>query len=410
MLRYFILLLIAVIFSNPNLYGQGSPNYKGGFKIEFDEDQPDKFLRIISWGQAQMNYEDDVPEDVSKTSFLLRRARLLFIGQISDDFTIVSHIGLNNFNSQNMDPLGTGDGSQIFLHDAWLQYNFNEKLSLGGGLHYFNGISRLNNQSTLNMLTLDNNRASWSTLGLSDQFARHLGFFAKGTLGKFQYQVAVNNAISNSLDTRSPDTNLTTYNGLQNLGSAESLYNYAGYFTYHAFDQESNYLPYKVGSYLGSKKVLTFGTGFFAHPNGSVKLEQNNFVDQLSGEDVLLYAVDAFYDTPIGDQNAALTAYAVHQQNDYGDDYLFGPYGTGSMTYGHIGYAIPSKKENLRFQPYTSYATHQFDATDDNRNILKVGINAYFSGHNSKLTLEYRSDKFGDQDQDLVTLQAMIYL
>ena len=406
MLRYFIPFLVLVLFSDPNLYGQGYPNYKSGFKIKFDEDQPDKFLRIITWAQSQMNYSDDAPDDVSKTNFLLRRARLLFIGQISKDFLTVFHIGLNNLNSQNMDPVGRGDASQVFLHDAWVQYNFDEKLSVGGGLHYFNGISRLNNQSTLNLLTLSNNRSSWATLGLSDQFARHLGVFAKGSLGKFQYQLAVNNAISNSLDNRNPLSDQATYNGLQNLGSAESLYNYAGYFTYHVFDQESNYLPYKVGTYLGSKKVLTFGTGFFAHPNGSVIQEQNG----LAGENVFIYALDAFYDTPIGDQNAALTAYAVHQQSDYGDDYLLGPYGTGSMTYGHIGYALPSENENLRFQPYASYASHQFDATDDNRNIFKAGINAYFSGHHSKLSLEYRSDKFGDIEQDFITLQAMIYL
>ena len=175
MLRYFIPFLVLVLFSYPNLYGQGYPNYRSGFKIEFDEDQPDKFLRVITWAQSQMNYSDDVPDDVSKTNFLLRRARLLFIGQISKDFLTVFHIGLNNLNSQNMDPVGRGDGSQVFLHDAWVQYNFDEKLSVGGGLHYFNGISRLSNQSTLNLLTLSNNRSSWATLGLSDQFARHLG-------------------------------------------------------------------------------------------------------------------------------------------------------------------------------------------------------------------------------------------
>lgn len=410
MLRYFIPFLILVIFLNSTLYGQGYPNYKSGFKIKFDKDQPNKFLRIISWAQSQFNYSDDTPDEVSNTNFLLRRARLLFLGQITDDFLFVSHIGLNNMSAQNMNPLGTGDASQIFLHDAWVQYNFSKKLSVGGGLHYFNGISRLNNQSTLNMLTLDNNRSSWSTLGLSDQFARHLGVFAKGTLGKFQYQIAVNNAISNSLDTRSPGTELTTYNSLQNLGSAESLYNYAGYFTYHAFDMESNYLPYKVGSYLGSKKVLTLGAGFFAHPNGSVRLEQNNSINQFTGEDVLLYAVDAFYDTPLGERNAALTAYGVHQQNDYGKNYLFGPYGTGSITYGHVGYAFASDNANLRFQPYVSYATHQFDASNDNRNIFGAGINAYFSGHHSKLTLEYKSDSFGDFKQEIISLQAMIYL
>jgi len=353
-----------------------------------------------------MNYRNDVPDDVSKTNFLLRRARLLFLGQISDDFLIVSHIGLNSLSAQNMDPLGKGDGSQVFLHDAWVQYNFSEKLSLGGGLHYFNGISRLNNQSTLNMLKLSNNRSSWSTLGLSDQFARHLGVFAKGSLGNFQYQLAINNAISNSLDDRSPQLGRTTYNGLANLGSAESLYNYAGYFTYHIFDEESNYLPYKVGTYLGSKKVLTIGTGFFAHPNGSVTQTPTG----IKGDDVFIYAIDAFYDTPIGDQNAALTAYAVHQQNDYGKGYLFGPYGTGSFTYAQVGYAFASENDYLRFQPYLSFASHQFDASSNNRDILSAGINAYFSGHNSKLSLEFKSDSFGNINNETISLQAMIYL
>ncbi|MBZ9788029.1 hypothetical protein LB456_11230 [Psychroflexus sp. CAK57W] len=406
-MRYYVTLLICITsFVSHNAFSQGSPDYKGGFKIQFDEEQPEKFLRIISWAQVQMNYQDDVPENVSQTNFLLRRARLLFIGQISNDFTIVSHIGLNNLSSQNMNPVGIGDEAQVFLHDAWVQYNLGEKLTLGGGLHYFNGISRLNNQSTLNMLTLDNNRSSWSTLGLSDQFARHIGVFAKGEFGNFQYQVAVNNAISNGLDNRLPAKNQSTYTGLANLGSADALYNYAGYFTYHLFENESNYLPYKVGSYLGGKKVLTLGTGFFAHPNGSSIQSQNGVV----GEDVMLYAFDVFYDAPLGSNNAALTAYAVFQNNDYGENYLFGPYGTGSMFYGHTGLVIPSQNQALKFQPYVSYGVQSFDATDDNQTTLGIGANAYFSGHNSKLTLEYKSQSFGTINQKTVSLQAMIYL
>lgn len=407
MYRFTFILVLFCHLSVSICVAQGSPDYNGGFKITFDEKQPDKFLRFISWGQFQTNYQSDPANAINETNFLLRRARLLFLSQITDDFLIVSHIGLNNLGFQNMDPLGRGDGPQIFLHDAWAQYNIASNLSLGGGLHYFNGVSRLNNQSTLNMLTLDNNRASWSTLGLSDQFARHLGVFAKGNFDKFQYQVAINNALANGLDQRNPMQNEATYNGLAQLNKSSSLYTYAGYFTYHFLDAESNYLPYKIGSYLGSKEVLTVGAGFFAHPNGGVvKSDQGN----LSGEDVLLFAVDAFYDVPVGLNNASLTAYAVHQQNDYGLNYLFGPYGTGSMTYAHLGYVIPGDKVKTRFQPYLSYATHEFDASPYNRNILGVGVNAYLSGHNSKLTLEFKSEAFGDVNQETVSLQAMIYL
>ncbi len=384
---------------------QGSLYYDGGFKIKFGENQ-DKFLRIISWAQAQYNYLEDVPENESNYNFQLRRARLLLIGQITKDFTIVTHLGLNNLNANTMSPTGLGNGSQLFMHDAWAQYNFSEKLSIGGGLHYFNGISRLNNQSTLNMLTLDNNRASWATLGLSDQFARHIGVFAKGKLGKLEYQLAINDATTSSLDTRQVSPNYSIYSGRSIIGSKTAGKTYAGYFSYNFLDQESNYLPYKVGSYLGTKSVFNLGAGFFMHPNGSVISE--NSVPK--GEDVNIFALDAFLDQPLGNSGAALTAYAVFQSNDYGTNYLFGPYATGSMLYSHVGYLLATNKTDLKFQPYASISHQNLDASEHDKSIIGLGINAYFSGHNSKLTLEYKNEKFGDVQQTIVGLQAMIYL
>ena len=403
-----VLLFIALLSCSyfTTILSQGSPDYNGGFKITFDENQPDKFLRIIGWTQFQMDYRPDVPSGISNTDFLLRRSRLLFLGQITDKFLFVSHIGLNSLNASNMDPVGKGPSAQMFLHDAWIQYNLFDEVTIGGGLHYFNGISRLNNQSTLNMMTLDNNRASWATLGLTDQFARHLGIFAKGSKGKFQYQVAVNDAMANSLDTNVPNQFQARYQGVDSLGDA-AQYTYAGYFNYNILDKESNYLPYKVGSYLGAKDVLTVGAGFFYHPNGSILLDSDNRVE---GEDVSIFAGDVFFERPVGSKNAAITAYGVYQINNYGTNYLWRAYGTGEMAYGHVGYVIPSDNANLRFQPYASYAHSTFDASDNDRRRVGFGLNAYLSGHHSKLTLEYSNTNFGAENQDIISLQAMIYL
>ena len=53
----------------------------------------------------------------------------------------------------------------------------------------------------------------------------------------------------------------------------------------------------------------------------------------------------------------------------------------------------------------------KLDAIDDSANQFGIGANAYFSGHHSKLTLEYQSTKYGDNDAiGTLTLQAMIYL
>ncbi|OAD44802.1 hypothetical protein [Polaribacter atrinae] len=399
-----ILFVVFSLVSSQFLVAQGSPDYNGGLKIKFDENGK-KYLRVISWAQVQASYNNDAPATSSKTSFNLRRARIMMFSQITDKFLILTHFGLNSLEAGSLSPTGNGDGSQLFLHDAWVQYNLSDEHSVGAGLHYFNGISRLNNQSTLNMMTLDNNRQSWATIGLSDQFARHVGLFVKGKLGQLQYRMAINDAITNGLDARPAVSGQTVYGGVNLLGTKDAGKTFAGYFEYNFLEQESNFLPFKVGTYLGEKKVFNIGAGFFLHPNGSVKIESGNSV----GEDVSIFAIDAFYDTPLGVDGSALTVYATYQSNDYGENYLYSAYGTGNMVYAHIGYVFAGDSTKTRLQPYLSYGRNSYDATTNNRNILGIGINAFMSGHNSKLTLEYQNQDYGTSTS-AVTLQAMIYL
>lgn len=415
MRKHTLLLAGLFLMSFQYMKAQGSPDYDGGLKFKFNEDGS-KYLRLISWAQVQANYNTDDTFDAngnenSKLNFNLRRARILMFAQINKDFLIVSHFGLNSLTSSTLSPTGKGDGSQLFFHDVWAQYNLGKDHTVGGGLHYFNGISRLNNQSTLNMMTLDNNRQSWATIGLSDQFARHLGVFAKGKFDKLQYRVAINDASVSTLDARTTVAGgEVVYNGRATLGSKDAGKTYAGYFDYNFLDQESNFLPYKVGSYLGGKKIFNVGAGFFLHPKGSVIDTGTALTPNLEGEDVSIFAVDAFYDAPIGDNGSAITAYAVYQNSDYGKNYLYSAYGTGSMIYGHVGYVFKGDKTKTRYQPYVSYGTHSYDAVNDDRSTLGVGVNAYMSGHNSKLTLEYKNETFGTLDANTISLQAMIYL
>lgn len=401
-----IILGIALSLFCSRMYSQAAPDYGSGLKVNLNEGGS-KYFRLITWAQVQASYNNNVAEDQSKTNFNLRRARAILYAQLNEDFLILTHLGLNSLNANNLSPTGTGEASQFFLHDVIAQYRVAPTHYLGGGLHYYNGISRLNNQGTLNFLTMDNNRQSWATLGLSDQFARHLGFYAKGEFGKLHYRVSVNDAITNSLDARDAQEGQAVYGGRRLLGSKKAGKTYAGYFEYNFLDMESNFLPYKVGTYLGAKKVFNLGAGFFTHPSGAAILADN----ETKGEDVNIFAVDAFYDTPIGENGAAFTAYATYQHNDYGTNYLYNAYGTGSMTYAHVGYVIPGTiGKKTKLQPYAAAALNSYDAVKDNRNIFNIGTNIYLSGNNSKLTLEYSHEDFGTAKKDVITLQAMIYL
>jgi len=401
-----ILCISLLVLLSSQAFSQGSPDYGSGMKIKFNEDGSN-YMRIIAWGQMWTQYDDDVPDNQKSLEFSTRRARLLTYAQFGSKFLILAHFGLNSLNADNMSPVGKDNSSQLFFHDFWVQYSLTKNHAIGTGLHYWNGISRLNNQSSLNFLTLDNNRQSWATLGLTDQFARHQGVYAKGSIDKFQYRVAINESLTNGLDSRNVQENIgtTIYAGRKELGSKDAGFNYAGYFEYNFLDQESNFLPYKVGTYLGTKKVFNLGTGFFLHPNGAVRFNGTT----ISPEDVSIFAVDAFYDAPLGENKGAITAYAVYQNNEYGKDYLYSAYGTGSMLYGHIGYLIPTEKLT-KLQAYVSFASNSYDAVDDNRNVFGIGTNLFMNGHNSKLTLEYKNEKFGSSETGTLTLQAMIYL
>jgi len=404
-MKKFLLVILFLGLTISSAFSQGSPDYNGGMKVKLNDDGS-KYFRIISWIQGQGIYNFDVPEDVNNVSLKIRRARVLMYSQITDKFMIVTHVGLNSLTANNMTPVGTGKASQIFLHGAWAQYNVAKHHTVGMGLHYFNGISRLNNQSSLNMLTLDNNRQSWATIGLSDQFARHLGVFAKGNFGKLQYRVAINDALTNSLDTRDTLrlTDQAIYAGKRILGSKKAGFNYAGYFEYNFLDQESNFLPYKVGTYLGSKRVFNIGAGFFYHPYGSVIYDENTH--KYNGEDVVIFAIDTYYEAPLAGNNDAITFYATYQNNNYGTNYKYLAYGTGNMFYSHLGYLFGGDITKPRIQPYVSYGLNTYEADVDNNSNYGIGTNIYFSGHNSKITVEYKNNSLGD----IITVQAMIYL
>ena len=121
-------------------------------------------------------------------------------------------------------------------------------------------MTRLANQSTLNFMTLDQSRpfVAWHSLGVSDQFARHLGVYAKGAIGKFDYRMAINSPGRNGISGRLRhqgfrDGPIPGPANLNTDGDPTGNTIIEGYFRYQLMDSESIKLPYAVGTYLGKK-------------------------------------------------------------------------------------------------------------------------------------------------------------
>lgn len=410
--RLRILLLTAIIwlglFSAARIWAQdGADHSYKPLMLKLNEDGS-KYVRFITWHQVWATFSANADDEVAM-DLQLRRSRFLAYAQVSPRFLILTHFGLNSLSRSGLDGLGALPQAQLFMHDAWVEYQvFKNALYIGGGLHYWNGISRLSSNSTLNFMTMDAPRFNWPSIGTTDQFARHLGIYAKGQLGRLDYRVSVNEAIANTLDMQrglKPGVDTAVY-----LNQGGKVYN--GYVNYQFLDKESNKLPYMVGTYIGKKKILNLGAGWSYHPNGSTSLDEN------LGEvrhDVLLWSADLFYDVPVGQKGAALSVYGAFYDFDFGPNYrLTGNsdlVATGNVYYGQIGYALPVFSKG-QFMPYVEASLRQIEAVDASANTIGIGLNYFILDHNAKITLEYNTTDPATSDNrvSFLRVQGHIFL
>lgn len=405
-------LLLFIILSN-NVLGQ--EKYKP-LKLNLSEDGK-KYVRFIMWHQLWVQ-RDFKNSDGLKMS--IRRSRFLAYSQISPKFLILTHFGLNSLGADqttaNPNTQQNNAHSFLFLHGAWVEFAaIPKKLHLGTGLHYWNGISRLSNQSTLNMMTLDNPGQGrgdarlfpWSTITTSDQFARHIGIYAKGNIDRFSYRVAANNSRINQ-------GNLEPAIYSYQVDGNNHNWLFTGYFKFDLLDKESDKLPYFVGTYLGKKKVLSIGSGFYHHPGALAKGAALSTADRAN---VVKLAADVFYDAPIGNNGGALNVLAAFYNYNYGGDNQFADGGlvpaNGNIIYGHLGYVLPFKAKGTRFMPYVTYSHQDLKHTPNTSHEFSVGLNWFINGHFAKITAEYTNGTKGTPGAiptDILRIQTHVFL
>ncbi len=429
-----IVLMLGFSLFGSSLFAQGSPDYGSGLKVNLNQ-EGSKSVRFILWDQfwlkhTQMNPGTMIAGEPTESAWNLgnRRLRMLAMAQISERYKIVLHVGVNNqmFNnggiigSAGNGGYGAGKKPGLFFHDAWNEYavilpkeDQKFSLTLGAGLHYLLGLSRLSQASTLNFLTVDSPTFSWPLIDNSDQFGRQMGFFAKGKYGKFEYRLSANKPFSTSLTPVDAASSATAV-AVDNNGNAKM--STGGYFEYQFLDQESNALPYKVGTYLGTKKVFNIGAGFYHNADGTKSSVNGN----LDKHDISLLSVDAFADIPMGEakHKMAVTGYAAYYNYNFGPNYLrnigiMNPgvadpdftgqraiagagnvqpmIGTGSVVHVQGGVLLPSnaEKPKIRIQPFVALTHKNFEALDKASNQIDGGVNWFIDGHHAKVTTQY---------------------
>ena len=401
-------------------------------KLQFSlNDDGTLYLRMAMWLQVwarsiQMNPGSTVLGDTNDWyhDVAIRRARFLFFGQIFPRTFILMHFGINNQTFRN------ARKPQLFFHDAWVEFQVsrNKALYLGGGLLYWNGISRMTNASTITLMSLDAPIMNWPLIELGDQFARQLGFYAKGKFGLFDYRVAVTRPftpfdvdtpaqVGGELNRPIEPTEVGNYR-------YTNAWAYSGYFMLQFLDEESNVLPYTVGTYIGAKKVFNFGFGGYAHPHGAQYL--NPDTGESKAVPILIGSTDLFLDHPFGgDDGGAVTWYGVYQYQSFGPNNLravgimnpadggscttsigcgnqYPMIGTGHSLYSELGILMPGHvAQELKFQPYVNWQGSSFQALDEWMQHVGVGLNMFIHRHNAKVSIEYRNRPIFNTDGTL---------
>lgn len=418
--------------------GQGSDIYGSGLKLNLNEDGS-KYVRFIIWNQIWARQTANNPNTMVNGERQdhtfdvgIRRARVLAYAQITPRFLVLTHFGINNqtfstggaSGSAGTGGYGAGKKPGIFIHDAWVEYRLlnpknpvtgkpgNYSLNFGAGIHYFNGISRMSSASTLNFLAIDAPVFNWPLIENSDQFARQMGIFLKGNVANLHFSFALNKPFATNAEPLYHP--VAGQVAVDNSGATKA--SVQGYVDYHFFEQESNFLPFRVGTYLGSKKVFNVGAGFYHQPGGTKSID---IAGNLSAHNINLFGLDVFADLPFGspERNAAFTGYSVFYNFNFGPNYIrnigimnyasgldpaaIDPasvlgagnaramLGTGNIWYTQLGYLIPkfSKSKNeIRWQPFLAYTYKDLEFHNHPGNYFDIGANILLSGHHAKIT------------------------
>lgn len=397
---------------------QFSDKLKDGIKYYTDTKDSSHYIKLNVCSQVWARYTDNDPHTTvqgtpqsSTIDMSVRRIRFVMTGQLSDRVGIYVQFGQNNLNYQ------TPRKAQSFFHDVTTDYAFIKKhLSIGFGLNGWNGPSRFSNTSVASILVLDPPNYQEVTNDTYDQFVRRLGIYAKGKLGKLDYRISA--AKPFVIQTTSGIDAINTNSTFSTL-PPELVYQ--GYFMWQFLDQEGNVGPGMTGTYLGKKKVLNIGAGFYYQDKAMFHYNDMVKKDTIY-EAIMHFAADVFYDVPLNkEKGTAFSLYACYSNYNYGKDFIkvtgpdnpatassytvsnsinkasYGnafPYlGTGNVYYLQTGYKF---KDNLlgehgTLQPYANVQYANYVRLSDPMLVFDAGINWLIKGHGSKFTFDYQN-------------------
>jgi hypothetical protein len=344
-------------------------------------DQGSITLTYALQGWLQQKGFTSATDDGSSTDAFLRRNRITFFGQYNDYVGFYAQLEAGNDSK-----LGQ-DNKSVYYRDAYVTLDYRDELRFIVG-RFKNTFSRENLEACLEPLTMDRAEVlSYTPYGGS----RDTGLAIWGNLmdAKLQYRLMI--ADGREGDNVARDNPRLTARVHYSLWDVEPDYGY-------------------LGTYLGTKKVLTVGAAMDRQDG----VAYANFPLRSDIQDYSGKTVDVFMELPTA--SGVYTLSAASFDYDTGNAFEQSPDPDLTVNsdmkgyYVKAGYMLPSKVGPGRLQFFARHENSDYKAKTGNieyydQSWNSVGANYYLDGQKLKISFEYAKVAFDNEHPTNPALQ-----
>jgi len=396
-MKNYILLFLFLCFLNLKLFSQNSFNWNATQVINKDSSVTIKPILLI---QLQAKYLQLNTGTTNLAAETVKNITDFSVKRTCYGMSFVSPKFKSNF------IIGTGLVSSkanysIYLYEAWAGMVFFKNHILGFGHNLYNGISRASSISASMILNSDAIGYAFPESGKAALLGRHSSVFVSGNISRLGYRFHISQPYTFAMPELSAEIVNAVDFSTNNLG-------YEGYVNFYCLDKEDNTNEAKSFSYLGTKKILNFGVGFFYRKKSS--LIQNALLEK-TFFDKKIFSADLYCDLPLKNGNV-FNSYLLFLNSNLGQNYIrtagginylsggtsleksgdadiFA--GSGNIFFSQISFLFLNQNILKNTQFFATYCYKDFDLLKKISNQFSVGINHYYNGHKLKVGAEFQT-------------------
>lgn len=407
----------STVLATPSLKGFSQDVWNDGLRYNFD-DKGNKYIRFTITGQFWARYNQNNPGTLffdevksEQWDFSLRRVRMQLMVQPHERWFVYSQFGINNFN------YATARKPSFFLHDFTIEYMpVKNHLFIGAGLGAWGASSRFAAPAVASIMGLDAPLYQQQLNDQTDQFVRNLGVYAKGTINRLNFRMALNKPFAFSkAESFNPTSAIAAHSNFSPRDPALEL---GTYLEWNFLDRETDKTPYKAGTYLGKKRIFNMGAGIRYRPNA---MWYRTSAGDTAFSPMILVTADMFAEMPFRKNGqTAFNIYGAYTYSEFGPSYLrhigvngvstgtslplshlyshgnsIPLIGTGNSLHFQVGIITPAiQKTEIRFMPYGTFLIADYRVIKKPITVYEAGVNFIIKNNSLKLTAGWQNRPF----------------